>query len=39
MFQAFRVRGTDRWGHDPVGTPPMGLMTAFREATAAYKEA
>ena len=38
MFQAFWVRGTDRWGHNPVGTPPQGLMTEFREATATYTE-
>ena len=39
MFQAFWVRGTDRWRHNPVGTPPKSLMTAFREAAATYREA
>ena len=38
MFQAFWVRGTDRWGHNPKGMAPRGAMTAFREATATYTE-
>jgi hypothetical protein len=33
FFKAYWVRGKDRWGHNPTGEPPEGLMTAYREVT------
>ena len=36
QFRAYWMRGSDRWRHNPAGTPPAGAMTAYREATATY---
>lgn len=33
FFRAFWVRGMDRWGHNPVGTPPTGPMTQYHPVT------
>jgi hypothetical protein len=32
-FKAYWARGEDRWGHNPIGTPPTSLMTAYAEVT------
>jgi non-haem Fe2+, alpha-ketoglutarate-dependent halogenase len=29
FFKAYWLRGVDRWQHNPAGTPPTGLMTAY----------
>ncbi|MCE2488758.1 MAG: phytanoyl-CoA dioxygenase family protein [Anaerolineae bacterium] len=34
FFKAFQVRGVDRYGHNPAGTPPTDLMRAYRQVTA-----
>ncbi|MEQ8846756.1 phytanoyl-CoA dioxygenase family protein [Botrimarina sp.] len=33
FFKAYWARGVDRWGHNPIGEPPKGVMTEFQSVT------
>ena len=34
FFRAYQVRGVNRYGHNPNGNAPTGLMRAYRQVTA-----
>jgi chlorinating enzyme len=33
FFKAYWARGEDKWHHNPVGQPPEGLLTKFKQVT------